>query len=202
MVVINTDLLSGIYKSNQWLLQAITGVTFHVCPTCLMEDHSLVQCKKLQLKQTSIPNLYFHPLGMDQLRLWMDRGAVVILGQIELMAYRVSSNLERPIPLNITEWLQWLVCISNLMGALIKFQMLPLRNRLNNKPWLKEGLAVLQRTRANWDLQVQLLLQLNRCSKLNKTKLPTKTVLSIIKVSFFSNSSNHFVVSSDMIGAN
>ena len=165
-----------------------------------MEDHSLVQCKKLQLKQTSIPNLYFRPLGMDQLRLWMDREAVVILGQIELMAYRVSSNLERPIPLNITEWLQWMACISNLMGALIKFQMLPLRNRLNNKQWLKEGLVVLQRTRVNWDLQVQLQ-QLNRCSKLNKTKQLTKIVLSIIKVSFFLSNSNHFV-SSDMIGAN
>ena len=166
-----------------------------------MEDHSLVQCKKLQLKQTSIPNLYFHLLGMDLLRLWMDQGAVVILGQIELMAYRVSSNLERPIPLNITEWLRWLACISNLTGALIRFQMLPLRNRrLNNKQWLKEGLAVLQRTRANWDLQVQLQ-QLNRCSKLNKTKQLTKIVLSIIKVSFSLSNSNHFV-SSDMIGAN
>ena len=165
-----------------------------------MEGHSLVQCKKLQLKQTSIPNLYFLPLGMDQLRLWMDRGAVVILGQIELMAYRVSSNLERQIPLNITEWLRWMACISNLMGALIKFQMLPLRNRVNNKQWLKEGLAVLQRTRANWDLQVQLQ-QLNKCSKLNKTKQLTKIVLSIIKVSFFLSNSNHFV-SSDMIGAN
>ena len=137
---------------------------------------------------------------MDQLRLWMDREAVVILGQIELMAYRVSSNLERQIPLNITEWLRWMACISNLMGALIKFQMLPLRNRVNNKQWLKEGLAVLQRTRANWDLQVQLQ-QLNRCSKLNKTKQLTKIVLSIIKVSFFLSNSNHFV-SSDMIGAN
>ena len=168
-----------------------------------MEDRRLVRCKKLKLKQMLIPKVCYLPLEMDQWRLWMDRGAVVILGQLELMAYRVSSNLEQLTPPNITEWVRWMACISNSMVALIKFQMLlPPRIRLNNKQWLKVGLAVLQRTRANWDLQVQLLLQLNRCSKLNKTKLPTKTVLSIIKVSFFSNSSNHFVVSSDMIGAN
>jgi hypothetical protein len=150
-----------------------------------MEDQwPVIRCRKLKHKQMLILNRCFHPLEMDQSRLWMDQEAVVILGQIELKEYRVSSSQEHRILLNITEWVRWMACTSNSMGALIKFQTLPPKNRLTNKQWLKEGLVVHQRTRANWDLQVQLL-QLSRCSKPNRTKQPTKTVLSIIKVSFF-----------------
>ena len=117
----------------------------------------------------------------------MAQEAVVILGQVELMALRVSSNLDQLIIHSIIEWVQWPECINHSMVAHIKFQTWPSRNKLNNKQWLKEDLVVLQRIRVNWDLQVQLQ-QLNRFSKPNITNKPlTKIVLSIIKVSIVWN---------------
>ena len=123
----------------------------------------------------------------------MAQEAVVILGQVELMARRVNNNLDQLIIHSIIEWVQWPECISHSMVAHIKFQMWPSRNKLNNKQWLKEDLVVLQRIRVNWDLQVQLQ-QLNRFSKPNITNKPlTKIVLSIIKVSIFWNYLTLFV---------
>lgn len=171
------------------------------CLTWIMDVQSLVICRKHKLKLMSIPNQFCHPLEMDLSRLWMDRVAIVTLGQIELMVQRVSNNLGRFINNNTEEWERWMACTLHLISEINNPPISTAKISLTNKKQLKLDLEAHQHTKANLDHQVQPLLP-SRYSKLSNTNKQVKIVLSIIKVSNLFSFFVTFFSFKDMIGAN